>query len=95
MDVFWGNNENSDVNDKLYVVREKLKEYVEKKKKWCLDDDISDGVNVIVKGVRARGQTFKANFDIDKVAAGYESGYLDFSNPGSYKDTDGFEEDNV
>ena len=50
------------MDDELYVEKQKVKEYVQKKK-VCLDD----GVNVSVEGIKARGQNSKANFDIDNV----------------------------
>ena len=94
MDVQWGNNEQSDVDDELDVARQNLKEYIQRKKNICQNDDNDYGGNVFGEGVRQRGESSAPIFDTDKVV-GYESDYLSSSDPGSYRETEGSEEDDA
>lgn len=74
--------ENSNVDEKLKLPREK-KEQLQKKKKLCTGDDFDDTINCSKDGVRQGSESSKIDFDTDKVF-GYESDYFSSYDPGSY-----------
>ena len=86
VDVQWGINEDSDMDDELCVVREKVKEYVQKKR-VCTNDEVDAD-----QGVRAIVQASNSEL-VTMTVVQNESDYMDLSNLGSYIDTDGSEDD--
>ncbi|XVF65088.1 hypothetical protein PTKIN_Ptkin09bG0218700 [Pterospermum kingtungense] len=75
VDVQWDNVEDFDVDEELIEARQKVKEYVKRKRTLCLAAHIVDDSAPVTSD--------KVNVDTDKVP-GYESDYLSESDPGSF-----------